>query len=115
LGINPPFGFCGCRAEEGSQALGQSLGQARAQHEIEVTQARAWGQFGGRQPVARGELGVAKSLRGRKLARLRQASGPHWAASTNEVGRPAGPLGLSWATWEWGRLKRLAGPGSASS
>jgi hypothetical protein len=84
-------------------------------HETEVTQAWARGQFGGRQPVARGELGVAESLRGRKPARLRQASGPHWAASANGVGRPARPLGLGWATREWGRQKRLAGPGSASS
>jgi hypothetical protein len=113
--INPPFGFCGCRAEEGSRALGRSLGQARAWHETEVTQARARGQFGGRQPVVRGELGVAESLRGRKPARLRPASGPHWAASVNGGGRLSGPLSLGWATREWGRLKRLAGPGSASS
>jgi hypothetical protein len=103
------------RAEEGSRALGQILGQARARHETEATQVRARGQFGGWQPVARGELGVAESLRGRKPARLRQASRPHWAASANRVGRPAGPLGLSWATRKWGRQKWLAGPGLASS
>jgi hypothetical protein len=60
------------------------------------------------------QIGVAESLRGRKPVRLRQASGPHWAASANRVGRLAGPLSLGWATREWGRQKRLAGPGSAS-
>jgi hypothetical protein len=44
--------------------------------------------------------GVAKSLRGGKPARLRPASGPHWAASANGAGRPAGPLSLDWATRE---------------
>jgi hypothetical protein len=75
----------------------------------------ARGQFGGRQPVARGELGVAEFLRGRRPARLRQASRLHWAASVKGVGRLIGPLSLGWATQEWGRQKRLAGPGSASS
>jgi hypothetical protein len=75
----------------------------------------ARGQFGGWLPVARGELGLVESLRGREPARLRQASGLHWAACANGGGRPAGPLGLGWAMWEWGREKRLAGPGSASS
>jgi hypothetical protein len=61
--------------------------------------------------MARGELGVAESPRGRKPARLRQASGPHWAASANGGRRPAGPLGLSWAMWEWG--DRSGWPGRA--
>jgi hypothetical protein len=37
------------------------------------------------------------------------------AAKMNGGGRPTGPLGLGWATREWGRQNRLAGPGSTSS
>jgi hypothetical protein len=42
-----------------------------------------------------------------------ESAGP--AARVNGGGRPSGPLGLGWATREWGRQNRLAGPGLASS
>jgi hypothetical protein len=99
------------RGTREGKAFGAATGAARD---------RGWpgavrGLFGGRQLVAWGELGVAEFLQGRRPARLRQASGPHWAASAKGVGRSTGLLGLGWATREWGRQKRLAGPGSASS
>jgi hypothetical protein len=65
------------------------------------------GQFGGRQPVARGELGVAESLRGRRPARLWQASGPHWALSANGRGRPSGPRGSGGDRGGWPGRARL--------
>jgi hypothetical protein len=42
-----------------------------------------------------------------------ESAGP--AVRVNEGGRPNGPLGLGWATREWGRQNWLARPGSASS
>jgi hypothetical protein len=73
----------------------------------------ARGQFGGRQPVARGELGVAEFLRGRRLAQLQQASGPHWAASAKGGGRPTrlfiGAGRAGWAAWEWGKESGWSG------
>jgi hypothetical protein len=118
------FGFCCLRLEGFPRTLSKSVRGTREEKESGVATGAARdrggpgvarGQFSDRQPVPWGELGVAEFLRGRRPARLWQASGPHWAASAKGVGRPTGPLGLSWATREWGRQKRLAGPGSASS
>jgi hypothetical protein len=42
-----------------------------------------------------------------------ESAGP--AVRMNGGRRLTGPLGLGWATREWGRQNRLAGPGLASS
>jgi hypothetical protein len=50
------------------------------------------------------------------LARLRQATGPHWAATAKGGGRSAGPLGFGWvARGKEKKRKRVGWAGSRVS